>query len=77
MSDAVNHPAHYNSDPSGVECITIIRHRNFNIGSALKYLWRHGLKVGDDESPKAKKIEDLEKAIFYLKDEINRIKVHE
>lgn len=45
----VNHPPHYTSDPSGVECITITRHRNFNIGNAIKYLWRAGLKLPDVE----------------------------
>ena len=42
--DQVNHPMHYISDPSGVECIQITRHRNFNIGNAFKYIWRAGLK---------------------------------
>ena len=65
--DMVNHPKHYTSDPSGVECIEITRHRNFNIGNAFKYLWRAGLK--DDK----KTIEDLKKAIFYISDEINRL----
>ena len=40
--DQVNHPAHYTSDPSGIECIQITRHRNFNIGNAFKYLWKIG-----------------------------------
>ena len=65
--DQVNNPLHYTTDPSGVECIEITRHRNFNIGNAFKYLWRAGLK--DEE----KTIQDLEKAIFYIKDEINRL----
>ena len=42
--DQVNNPMHYTSDPSGIECIEITRHRNFNIGNAFKYLWRAGLK---------------------------------
>jgi hypothetical protein len=67
MSDMVNHPVHYTTDPSGVECIDITRHRNFNIGNAIKYLWRAGIK---DE---AKHIEDLKKAIFYINDEIKRL----
>lgn len=67
-SDAVNHPAHYTSDPSGIECIEITRHRNFNIGNAFKYLWRSGLK--DD----ATEIEDLEKAVWYINDEIARLR---
>ncbi len=64
--DAVNHPVHYISDPSGIECIQITRHRNFNIGNAIKYLWRAGLK--DDA-----KVQDLRKAIWYIEDEINRL----
>lgn len=65
--DQVNHPQHYTADPSGVECIQITRHRNFNIGNAIKYLWRAGLKNED------KHIEDLKKAIFYINDEIKRL----
>lgn len=65
-SDAIN-PAHYTSDPSGIEAITITRHRNFNIGNALKYLWRAGLK--DEKAI----IEDLKKAIWYINDEIARL----
>lgn len=65
--DQVNHPSHYTSDPSGVECLTITRHRNFNVGNAIKYLWRAGLKN------EGKHVEDLKKAIFYINDEIKRI----
>ena len=67
VSDAVNHPKHYTSDPSGIECIQVTRYRNFNIGNAIKYLWRAGLK--DDK----KQIEDLRKAIWYINDEILRL----
>jgi hypothetical protein len=70
--DAVNHPSHYNSDPSGVECIEITRHRNFNIGAAIKYLWRAGLKEDSSLDNLEKEIQDLEKAIFHIKDEIKR-----
>ena len=69
----VQHPAHYNSHPSGVECIEIARHYDFNIGNAMKYLWRHGLKNGDGLSGKAKAIQDLRKAIFYIQDEISQL----
>lgn len=65
--DVVNHPKHYTSDPSGVECIQVTRHRNFNIGNALKYLWRAGLK---DSNPQT---QDLRKAIWYIEDEIKRL----
>jgi len=65
-NDPVNHPSHYTSDPSGIECIQITRHRNFNIGNAIKYLWRAGLK--EDA-----KVQDLRKAIWYIEDEIKRL----
>jgi hypothetical protein len=65
-ADLVNHPPHYNNHPSGVECITVTEHFNFNIGNAIKYAWRAGLK-GDA-------VIDLEKAAWYLKREIERLK---
>ena len=58
MSDSVNHPQHYCSHPSGVECIDITEHHDFCIGNAIKYLWRAPLK--------GKYKEDIEKAQFYL-----------
>lgn len=64
--DAVNHPPHYNEHPSDVECIQIVRHMNFNLGNVVKYIWRNGLK---DSEPS---IKDLEKAKWYLDDEITR-----
>lgn len=70
---AVNHPAHYTSDPSGVECIEVTRHRNFNIGNAIKYLWRQGLKESAGRTAHEKQIEDLKKAVFYINDEITRL----
>jgi len=73
--DSVLHPSHYTSDPSGIECITITRHRNFDIGNAIKYLWRAGLKGSDSASRSvtSKQVEDLNKAIFYINDEIERL----
>lgn len=65
-SSAVEHPSHYNEHPSGVECLDIIRHMNFNLGNVIKYVWRADLK--EDA------IQDLEKAVFYLQDEIKRRK---
>lgn len=69
----VNHPKHYTSDPSGIECIDVTRHRNFNVGNAIKYLWRAGLKIDADKSSINKQIEDLEKAVWYIVDEIHRL----
>ena len=66
--DPVNHPSHYTSHPSGIETIQITRHMNFNRGNAVKYLMRAGLKNSDKE------VEDLQKAVWYIQDEIKRIK---
>ena len=71
--DNVNHPKHYTSDPSGIECIDITRHRNFNVGNAIKYLWRAGLKEDKDRKLIDKQVEDLNKAVWYLVDEIHRL----
>jgi len=64
-NDPVNHPAHYTSHESGIECIEVTRWMNFNLGNVMKYVWRAG-KKGDA-------LEDLRKARFYLQDEINRL----
>lgn len=64
-NDAVNHPSHYTSHPSGVECIQVTEHFPFNLGNAIKYIWRSGLKSNT--------VEDLRKAEFYIKREIERI----
>ena len=68
VHDPVNHPSHYTSHPSGVETIEITRHMGFNLGNAMKYLWRNGLKDGHPA------VQDLEKAVWYIQDEIKRIK---
>ena len=70
----VEHPQHYNSHPSGIECIEITRHMDFNLGNVLKYIWRHGQKKNDNEGVLEKAIDDLEKASWYLNDEIRRLK---
>ena len=69
----VNHPSHYTSHPSGVECISITRHFCFDIGNAIKYLWRAGLKKEQGMSEIEKEIEDCNKAIWYIKDYIKML----
>lgn len=64
--DPIN-PAHYRKHPSGIECIEVTRHMNFNIGNAIKYLWRHA----DKDDP----IENLQKAQWYISDEIQRLEL--
>lgn len=60
----VNHPKHYTSHPSGVECIQVTEHMSFCLGNAVKYIWRADLKGKD--------IEDLKKAAWYIQREIER-----
>ena len=64
MSDPVNHPRHYTSHPSGIECIQVTEHMSFCLGNATKYIWRADLK--NDA------IEDIDKAIWYLQREKQR-----
>lgn len=63
--DPVNHPKHYKTHPSGVECIVITEHMNFCLGNAMKYIWRAG--------EKGNRIQDLKKARWYLDREIHRL----
>lgn len=65
QEDAVDHPPHYTSHPSGVECIEVTEHMSFNLGNAIKYIWRADLK--------GKCVEDLKKAAWYINREIERI----
>jgi len=60
--DSAISPPHYQGHPSGVECIQITEHMNFNLGNAVKYVWLCGLKLDA--------IEDLKKAKWYLEREI-------
>ena len=64
--EKVNHPNHYNNLPSNIECIDVVEHFNFNVGNAIKYLWRAGLK--------GEALEDLEKALWYVQREIERLR---
>lgn len=69
MSDAVNHPSHYNM--GGIEVIDAIEAwgfgEGFNRGNAIKYIARAGRK------DPAKEVEDLKKARFYIDAEITRL----
>jgi hypothetical protein len=66
--EQVNHPRHYNLHPAGIECIDIIRHYTFDIGCAIKYIWRAGLKKEMGKADAEKEIEDLEKCLWYIED---------
>jgi len=68
-SSMVNHPAHYNGHPKGIECIDVIEDSPYlNLGTAIKYIWR----VAWGNRPN--KIQDLEKAIWYIERHIDNLK---
>lgn len=62
--DPIN-PAYYRQHPSGVECIDIVEHMTYNLGTAFALIWRAGKK--------GNVIEDLQKAQWYLDREILRL----
>lgn len=72
----VNHPSHYLwlQDKCGIEVIDIARYMDFDLGNALKYILRSGHKHEQGLSDKEKSIEDLNKAIWYIKDKIKMLK---
>lgn len=60
--------------PNGIECKDVAREFNYNIGTAIAYLWRAGKKKPEGEqTQKEKTIEDLKKAIDHIVFEIERI----
>lgn len=64
--DLVNSPRHYADGPvPDIECIQVTRWFNFNLGNAIKYVWRHEYKGNP--------IQDLKKARWYIDDEIARL----
>lgn len=63
-ADMVTRPPHYTQHPSGVECIQITEHMLFNLGNAVKYIWRADLKRDA--------IEDLKKARWYIERELKK-----
>ena len=73
--EQVNHPSHYAwlKDLCDVEPIEICQHFDFSVGNALKYIMRKG-KVERNLTEKQQRIQDLEKAIYYLKNEIDLMK---
>jgi len=70
MKESVDHPDHYGGKENPYEAIKVIEAWNlgFCLGNAVKYISRAGKK------DKSKVIEDLEKAVWYLQREINKLK---
>ena len=78
--EKINHPVHYNSLPAvcpacghPIEAIDVVRHRDFNTGNAMKYIWRAGFKYQSGQTPREAALEDLKKAVWYLQDEIQQM----
>ena len=66
--ETVNHPDHYNWHEKGIECIDVIEEfESVNVAFAVKHLWRLGHK------PNISMVEDLDKAIWYLQREKQRL----
>lgn len=71
-NDPVNHPIHYTGHPAGIECIDVIEANTFyNLAAAMKYIWRVSWGSKDDD------IQDLEKAAWYIRREIDRRNFYE
>jgi hypothetical protein len=64
--DNVNHPPHYKA--GGIETIDFIEAKslNYNLGNVVKYITRADLK--------GNKLEDLQKAQWYLNREVSKLK---
>lgn len=70
MSNQVDHPQHYGGKDNPYEAIKVIKawDLGFCLGNVVKYVSRAGKK------DKAKEIEDLEKARWYLDERIQHLK---
>ncbi|QNB12777.1 DUF3310 domain-containing protein [Paraburkholderia tropica] len=66
--------AHTGEDPSGVACVQITRHRNYNVGSAIRHLWCVGLRDGSSRAAR-EQIKAIKEARFYLDDEVERLQL--
>lgn len=66
LTDPVNHPDHYKV--GGIETIDFIEAKqlNYHLGNVVKYVTRANYK--------GKRLEDLQKALWYLNREIERSK---
>lgn len=73
--DKINHPSYYSylKKLVGIEVIDITRHMDFDLGNAIKYILRAGHKTEEGYDDKAKTIEDLKKAVWYINDKIKTL----
>ena len=66
-NDVINHPSHYTDGKIEVWDYIKDKGLNYFLGNAVKYISRAGKKEPD------KYVQDLEKAIAYLKKEIENV----
>jgi len=66
--ETVNHPAYYHANTIEVLDVIWAWKLNYNRGCVVKYIARAGLKDPSRE------VEDLQKAINYIEDEIKRLR---
>ena len=69
MSEQVNHPQHYGGENNPYEAIKVIEawELDFHLGNTVKYISRAGKKGADKE------LQDLNKALWYLKRKIEQL----
>ena len=67
----VDHPSHYGGEDNPYECIKVIEawglDKNFDLGTAVRYICRAG------EKPNNPTLQDLKKARWYLDREIQKL----
>lgn len=74
--EMINHPVHYGGKDNPYEAIKVIEawDLNFNLGNCLKYICRLDKKPDEGLTKDEKTLEDLNKALWYLQREIERVK---
>lgn len=79
MDSEVSHPSHYAwlKEVAGIEVLDITRHMDFDLGCAVKYILRAGRKVAPGQTERQAMIQDLKKAVFYIKDKIAMLEEEE
>lgn len=72
QDDRVNHPSHYQLS-NGIEVLDIVKHMDFCLGNAIKYILRCSKKSEQGYTQKEKTVEDLKKAVFYINEKIQML----
>lgn len=76
MKSNVVTPSHYAyvEEETGTPLIALLRLLDYDSGNAIKYIVRAGRKFEMGMTQKEKAIEDLEKALWHIKDRIAYLK---